>query len=178
MTGPELPAGPSRIVADNLRYAVRHAASLTGDPMLAAAATALGDSGGKEPDPALPAVGSRTTRNLVVAASDTAAALGHPDDAVAVLASPRLGLWFELTCCDLLPAPGEGPTSVGCGILVHHLGRSDVGETVSIDATVAHTAGGHVVFDCVARMGARVVGVGTHHRALLRQPRAGSMTGR
>lgn len=172
MTGPELPAGPSRIVADNLRYAVRHAASLTGDPMLAAAATALGDSGGAVsdagPDPALPAVGSRTTRDLVVAASDTAAALGHPDEAVAVLASPRLGLWFELTCCDLLPAPGEGPTSVGCGILVHHLGRSDVGETVSIDATVAHTAGGHVVFDCVARTGDRIVGVGTHHRALLR----------
>lgn len=171
MTGPELPAGPSRIVADNLRYAVRHAATLTGDPMLAAGAAALGDSGAVSdsgPDPALPAVGSRTTRDLLVAASDTAAALGHPDETVAVLASPRLGLWFEITSCDLLPAPGEGPTSVGCGILVHHLGRSDVGETVSIEITVAHTAGGHIVFDCVARTGGRVVGVGTHHRVLLR----------
>ena len=168
MRGPELPAGPARIVADNLRYAVRQAAALTGDTALARAASAIGDSGEAEPDPVLPAVGSRTTRDLVVADSDTAAALGHPDQDVAVLASPRLGLWFELTCCDLLPAPGEGPTSVGCGILVHHLGRSDVGETVTVEATVAHTAGRHVVFDCVARSGDRVVGAGTHHRVLLR----------
>lgn len=169
MTGSELAAGPSRIVADNLRYAVRHAASLTGDATLAEAAAVLGDSdGGGAPHPLLPAVGSRTTRDLVVADSDTAAALGHPDEEVAVLASPRLGLWFEITACDLLPAPGEGPTSVGCGILVHHLGRSDVGETVTVETTVAHTAGRHVVFDCVARTGDRVVGAGTHHRVLLR----------
>jgi predicted thioesterase len=86
---------------------------------------------------------------------------------VAVLASPRLGLWFELVCCDLLPVPGEGPTTVGSGILVHHLGRSDVGETVTVEATVSHTSGRHVLFDCVARTGDRVVGVGTHHRVLL-----------
>jgi predicted thioesterase len=178
MTGPELPAGPSRIVADTLRHAVRHAATLTGDPALVAAAAAMGEFAGKEPDPALPAVGSRTTRDLVVAASDTAAALGHPDEDVTVLASPRLGLWFEIVSCDLLPAPGEGPTSVGCGILVHHLGRSDVGETVTVETTVAHTAGRHVVFDCLARSGDRVVGVGTHHRALLRQPRTRPAPGR
>lgn len=167
MTGPELPATPSRIVADNLRYAVRHAASLTGDDRLAAAAAALGDTADVEPHPSLPRVGATTGRELVVQDHDTAAALGHPDATVAVLASPRLGLWFEVVSCDLLPAPGEGPTSVGAGILVHHLGRSDVGETVTIEATVVGTSGRHVVFDCVARTGDRVVGVGTHHRVLL-----------
>lgn len=167
MTDPALRASQARIVEDNLRYAVRHAASLTGADALGAAATALGSSDAAEPHPAMPPVGAGTTRELVVDDADTAAALGHPDEAVAVLASPRLGLWFELVCCDLLPAPGEGPTSVGAGILVHHLGRSDVGEKVTLDASVAHTSGRHVVFDCVARTGDRVVGVGTHHRVLL-----------
>lgn len=167
MSGPELPAGPSRIVVDNLRFAVRQAASLTDDATLTAASAALGDADAAAPDPALPAVGARTTRDLVVVDADTASALGHPDEGVAVLASPRLGLWFEITSCDLLPAPGEGPTSVGCGILVHHLGRSDVGETVTVEVSVAHTSGRHVVFDCVARTDGRVVGVGTHHRVLL-----------
>lgn len=167
MTRPELPAGPAHIVADNLRFAVRHAATLTGDPLLADAAAALGGSGEKPPHPALPALGAGTTRELVVADTDTAAALGHPDAEVAVLASPRLGLWFELVSCDLLPDSADGPTSVGVGILVHHLDRSDVGETVTVEATVAHAAGRHVVFDCVARSGGRVVGAGTHHRVLL-----------
>ncbi|HET8560558.1 MAG TPA: hotdog domain-containing protein [Marmoricola sp.] len=168
MTDPGLRPSQTRIVEDNLRYAVRHAASLTGAGPLVAAAAGLGDSDAAEPDPALPPVGATTTRDLVVKDSDTAAALGHPDEAVTVLASPRLGLWFELVCCDLLPAPGEGPTTVGSGILVHHLGKSEVGETVTLDATVAHTSGRHVVFDCLARTGDRVVGVGTHHRVLLR----------
>lgn len=173
MTDPVLPGSPARIVEDNLRYAVRHAAALTGAESLEAAAAALGDSRAEEAHPALPPVGVRTTRDLVVKDSDTAAALGHPDDGMAVLGSPRLGLWFELVCCDLLPRPGNGPTSVGAGILVHHLGRSDAGETVTVEATVAHTSGRHVLFDCLARTGDRVVGSGTHHRVLLDRSASG-----
>lgn len=167
MADPELRASQARIIADNLRYAVRYAASLTGQDVLAAAATALGNSQTEEAHPALPVVGATTARHLVVQDGDTAAALGHPDGAVAVLASPRLGLWFEVVSCDLLPAPGTGPTSVGAGILVHHLDRSDVGETVTIETSVAHTSGRHIVFACLARAGERIVGVGTHHRVLL-----------
>ena len=41
----------------------------------------------------------------VVGPEDTAAAMGHPDEAVQVLGSPRISLWFELVACELLPEP-------------------------------------------------------------------------
>ena len=63
--------------------------------------------------------------------------MGHPDDGVQVLGSPRLSLWFELVSCELLPVPSPELTHVGAGILVHHLGRADVGETVTLEATTA-----------------------------------------
>jgi predicted thioesterase len=93
--------------------------------------------------------------------------MGHPDDSVQVLGSPRLALWFELVSCELLPEPSEELSHVGVGILVHHLGRADVGETVTVESTCAAAAGRRVVFTCRAYVGDRVVGLGVHQRALV-----------
>jgi predicted thioesterase len=148
----------SAIVTETLRVAL-HAASQEID-----GSTAAPDA---PPHEALPEVGALVTRDLVVSAEDTAAAMGHPDDSVQVLGSPRLALWFELVSCDLLPDTSDDLSHVGVGILVHHLGRADVGETVTVESTCASAAGRRVVFTCRALAGDRVVGLGVHHRALL-----------
>ncbi|MGH3413403.1 MAG: thioesterase family protein [Marmoricola sp.] len=168
----DLSTGQAGIVTDNLRAALRYAARLA-EPQgedLAAAAGDLPDPGTREPHPALPRVGERVSRDLVVGEADTAAAMGHPDGSVTVLGSPRLALWFEVVSCDLLLPPGQGPTTVGCGILVHHLGPASVGEAVTVEVAVHRTDGRRIVFDCTARVGDRLVGVGTHQRSVLDPP--------
>ncbi|NUR08436.1 MAG: hypothetical protein HOQ45_15700 [Nocardioidaceae bacterium] len=134
---------------------------------LADAAAALVPGRPLPPHPAWPEVGASVTRALVVGPDDTAAAMGHPDDAVQVLGSPRLALWFELVTCALLPGPTPELSHVGAGILVHHLGRADLGESVAVEATCASVSGKRAVFTCRALVGDRLVGLGTHHRALL-----------
>jgi predicted thioesterase len=150
----------SALVTETLRVAL-HAAAEEVDGSIDAA------PGAGAPHEALPEVGASVTRDLVVSAEDTAAAMGHPDDSVQVLGSPRLALWFELVSCDLLPSPAKDLSHVGVGILVHHLGRADVGETVTVESTCASAAGRRVVFTCRATVGDRLVGLGVHHRALL-----------
>jgi len=169
----------SAIVTETLRVSLAAAAGDVDEASLdslARAAAALAPTqaptqaaapAGRDPHPAWPAVGSSVVRDLVVGPDDTAAALGHPDTSARVLGSPRLALWFELVSCDLLPAPSPDLTHVGVGILVHHLDRSDVGETVTVESTVASVRGRRGVFACRATAGERVVGVGVHQRALL-----------
>ena len=85
----------SALVSETLRVALHAAAEVVDGSMDAAPASGA-------PHEALPEVGANVTRDLVVAAEDTAAAMGHPDDSVQVLGSPRLALWFELV--ELRPA--------------------------------------------------------------------------
>ena len=160
----------SAIVTETLRVSLAAAAGDVDEQRLvslARAAAALAPPVVEDPHPAWPAVGASVVRDLEVGPEDTAAAMGHPDAAVQVLGSPRLALWFELVTCDLLPPPAAGLTHVGAGILVHHLGRADVGETVTVECTVASVSGRRAVFTCRAAVGDRLVGLGTHHRALL-----------
>ena len=160
----------SAIVTETLRVSLASAAGDVDEQQLAAlarAAAALVPPVVEDPDPAWPAVGATVVRDLEVGPEDTAAAMGHPDAAVQVLGSPRLALWFEIVTCDLLPAPAPELTHVGAGILVHHLGRADVGETVSVECTAASVSGRRAVFTCRATVGDRLVGLGTHHRVLL-----------
>jgi predicted thioesterase len=158
------------IVTETLRVALAAAAGETDEAQqadLARAAAGLTPADVEDPHPAWPGVGAAVSRDLVVGAEDTAAAMGHPDAAVQVLGSPRLALWFELVTCDLLPAPAPALSHVGTGILVHHLGRADVGETVTVDCACASVSGRRAVFTCRATVGDRLVGLGVHHRAFL-----------
>lgn len=160
----------SAIVTETLRVSLASAAGdvdQDGLAALARAAAALAPSRTEDPHPAWPSVGATVTQDLVVGPEDTAASMGHPDDAVQVLGSPRLALWFEVVTCGLLPGPTPDLSHVGAGILVHHLGRADVGETVAVECTAASVSGRRAVFTCRATVGDRLVGLGTHHRALL-----------
>jgi predicted thioesterase len=102
-----------------------------------------------------------------VTEADTAAAMGHPDPGVTVLGSPRIGLWFELATSPLMPEPGGDVRHVGVGLVVHHLGRADVGEEVVVEARVMDASGRAVVFALEATCHGRCVARGVHHRRIL-----------
>jgi fluoroacetyl-CoA thioesterase len=119
------------------------------------------------PHPAAPAIGAVSAGDFRVTDDDTAAAMGHPDAGVQVLGTPRLGLWFELATSPLMPEPGAGVRHVGVGLVVHHLGRADVGEDVTVEARVLDVSGRAVVFTLSATAGGRPVGRGVHHRRIL-----------
>ena len=163
----------SAIVTETLRVSLAAAASdVDGSVLdsLAQSAASFAPGPVRPPHPAWPAVGSSVLGELVVGREDTAAAMGHPDASVQVLGSPRLALWFELVACRQLPEPSAELSHVGVGVLVHHLGRADVGETVAVEATCASVSGRRAVFTCRAVVGERLVALGTHHRALLTPP--------
>ncbi|HET7387389.1 MAG TPA: hypothetical protein VFJ19_12075 [Nocardioidaceae bacterium] len=163
----------SAMLAQTLRICLRDGAEQT-EPdsaladLLAQAADLL-DGPGRAPHPLLPEVDSVCHEDRRVGPEDTAAAMGHPDPAVQVLGSPRLALWFEMVSCGLLPEPGEasGLTHVGVGIVVHHLDRADLGETVRLEARTRAVSGRRAVFSCRASVKDRLVAVGVHHRVLL-----------
>jgi predicted thioesterase len=160
----------SAIVTETLRVALAAAAGdVDGGHLasLARAAAALAPADTAAPHPAWPALGTSVVQDRVVGPEDTAAAMGHPDGAVQVLGSPRISLWFELVACELLPVPRPELTHVGAGILVHHLSRAAVGETVTLEATTASVGGRRAVFTCRASVGDRLVGIGVHQRALV-----------
>lgn len=168
MSDPLTPS-QSSFVLETLRVSLAAAAAdVSGEHLhaLARAAAALAPGTSYEPHPGLPTVGSSVTADRTVGPDDTAAAMGHPDTSVRVLGSPRLALWFELVSCELIPTV-PGTSHLGAGILVHHLGRADVGETVTVECTTASVSGKRVVFTCRALVGDRLVGLGTHHRALV-----------
>src|SRR5581483_11835693 len=60
------------------------------------------------PHAAGPAIGAVSSALFPVTDADTAAAMGHPDPGVRVLATPRLGLWFEVATSPLMPEPATG----------------------------------------------------------------------
>ncbi len=162
---------PQRVtmVTETLRVALLDAARAAGPARAQALSTAadLLAEPGRDGHPALPTVGTTVAQDLTVGEDDTASSMGHPDPAMAVLGSPRISLWFELVASTALPDPQVGATSVGVGILVHHLGRAAVGETVEVTATVESVSGRRIAFSCAARVGERLVARGTHQRVLL-----------
>lgn len=131
------------------------------------AAVLADQDGDSEPHGRAPRVGDSAETEYVVEEGDTAAAMGHPDQDVNVLGTPRLGLWFEMSTAPLLPEVGSGVRHVGVGLIVHHLKAVDVGESVRIRTRVVDVTGRAVVFTCEAHSGDRLVGLGTHHRILL-----------
>ncbi len=118
------------------------------------------------PVPGTPEVGAVSSISFVVGPEDTAAALGHPDPEVKVLASPQLAGWFEITASAAMPTPPPGVRHLGVGILVHHLDAAHPGEEVVVRAVVTAVEGHRVLLDCEATVGDRLVAFGTHHRVL------------
>jgi len=168
--------GPGRpIVARTLwaATAAERAAAPSGDAdddaaLDEAAAYLVARTGRRSPPhAAAPAIGAVSSALFPVTDADTAAAMGHPDPGVRVLATPRLGLWFEVATSPLMPEPATGLRHVGVGLVVHHLGRADVGEEVTVAARVLDVSGRAVIFSLTATAGERPVGRGVHHRRIL-----------
>jgi predicted thioesterase len=118
------------------------------------------------PVPWTPEVGAVSSLSFLVAPEDTAAAQGHPDPEVLVLASPQLAAWFEIVASAAMPVPPPGVRHLGVGILVHHVGAAHPGEEVVVRTTVTAVEGRRVLVDCEATVGERLVAFGTHHRVL------------
>jgi predicted thioesterase len=152
---------------ETLRVALRQAGSRE-DSVARGAAELFGPDPAcsEQPHPSFPTVGSTTTRILTVTPEDTAAAMGHPDPSMQVLGSPRIALWFELVASDALPGPTAAESHVGVGVLVHHLGRAEVGEDVTVSTTVDAAFGRRILFTCLAAVGPRIVALGVHQRLM------------
>lgn len=153
------------LITETLRVALAVAAGTGGGPAFERAASEL-DAPEAPPHAALPEIGASSAEVYLVREDDTATAMGHPDPSVAVLGSPRLGLWFEVTASRLLPAPSPALTHVGVGLVVHHLAAAVPGEEVTVRATIAATSGRRAAFSCSAEVGDRVVALGVHQRVL------------
>ena len=122
------------------------------------------------PVPWTPEVGAVSSLSFLVAPEDTAAAQGHPDPDVKVLASPTLAGWFEITASAAMPRPPPGVRHLGVGILVHHLDAAHPGEEVVVRTSVTAVEGRRVLIDCEATVDGRLVAFGTHHRVLRPDP--------
>lgn len=153
------------LITETLRGALATATGPDDGSALARAASELAPPTA-DPHPALPALGAGTSDDYRVTEEDTATAMGHPDPSVAVLGSPRIALWFELTASGLLPEPSPELSHVGVGLVVHHLAAAAPGEHVTVRATVAATAGRQVTFSCTAEVDDRTVALGVHQRVL------------
>ena len=99
---------------------------------------------------ALPGPGARATQRFVVAADDTAAALGSGD--LPVLATPRLLAWCEAATCTAVARDlPEGTTTVGTRVTFEHLRPSAVGAALDVTAVLAHSDGRLQRFEVMAR---------------------------
>jgi predicted thioesterase len=93
-------------------------------------------------------LGRTSTREFVVSAADTAAAVGS--GSLAVLGTPVLLAWCEAVTCEVL-ALTDPQTSVGTRVSIEHLAASGLGATVAVTAAVAYVDGRLVRFTVEAR---------------------------
>ena len=108
------------------------------------------------------------TLTFTVGDDDTAAALGS--GSLEVLGTPRLLAWCEAaTCAALVPAVGEGATSVGTRVELEHRAASAVGQQVEVTASTSYVDGRLHRFTVAARHrpGGKVVATGEITRVVV-----------
>ena len=65
---------------------------------------------------------------------------------------------------DLLP---EGQTTVGYEVHVRHLAPAPPGSTVSVRSRLVEVSGNKLLFEVTCHLGDKLVGTGTHRRAIV-----------
>jgi predicted thioesterase len=84
-------------------------------------------------------------------------------------ATPAMIGMMEITCHRsieaLLP---EGHTTVGYEVHVRHLAPAPPGSTVIVATKLTEVKGNKLYFDVECRQGDKVLGLGTHKRAIVR----------
>ncbi len=113
-----------------------------------------------------PEPGMTGEHRAVVAATDTAVALGSGD--VPVLATPRIIAWMEAAAVAAVRASlPEGHTTVGTHLTVDHVAPSPVGATIRVVAELTGVSGARLTFTVEACESDRTIARGIHRRALV-----------
>lgn len=94
--------------------------------------------------------------------------LTHHVGGAGTFATPAMIGLMEITCHrsveELIP---EGHTSVGYEVHVRHLAPAAPGSTVVVTTELSEVKGNKLYFDVECRQGDRVLGSGTHKRAIV-----------
>ncbi|MGO8949217.1 MAG: thioesterase family protein [Ktedonobacterales bacterium] len=116
------------------------------------------------------AVGMRNEASLVVAEEHTAAHFGA--GGVQVFGTPMMiGLMESAAWLLVQPELTAGETTVGILVNVRHLAATRIGQTVTATAELTEIDGRRLVFRVSAFDDRRVVGEGTHERAVVQLDR-------
>ncbi|HEX4274968.1 MAG TPA: thioesterase family protein [Bryobacteraceae bacterium] len=89
-----------------------------------------------------------------------------------VLSTPQMILFMERTCRNLiLPMIETGEDTVGTHVNVSHTSAAPMGSSVTFFAELLAVNDRRAEFRVVARLGEKIVGEGTHQRAVIQVSR-------
>jgi predicted thioesterase len=111
-------------------------------------------------------IGATRVESHVVAEEDVITFLGA--GAARVLSTPRMILFMERTCrnlvAEMLP---EGFATVGMHVNIWHMAAAREGATVEYTAELTKATSRRCEFKVSARSGEKLIGEGTHLRAII-----------
>jgi fluoroacetyl-CoA thioesterase len=85
-----------------------------------------------------------------------------------VLSTPQMILFMERTCRNLiLSMIDPGSDTVGTHVNVSHCAAAPMGSTVSFTAELLSVENRRAEFRVAARLGEKIIGEGTHQRAII-----------
>jgi fluoroacetyl-CoA thioesterase len=91
-----------------------------------------------------------------------------------VLSTPSMIGLMEGLCLDAVtPHLAEGESTVGIHVCVSHVASSVAGETVTVRCRISEVDRRRLTFDVSAHVGDRLLGEGTHKRAVIDTSRFG-----
>jgi predicted thioesterase len=111
-------------------------------------------------------IGARLEQSVEVGNDHAIRFLG--EEGPRVLSTPQMILGMERTCRNLiLPMLDPGHDTVGTHVNVAHLAAAPMGATVIFLSELLAVNQRRVEFHVTARVGDRVIGEGTHQRAII-----------
>jgi fluoroacetyl-CoA thioesterase len=100
--------------------------------------------------------------------------MSPPHLPVVVLSTPSMIQLMEQTCLlSAVPHLDAGETTVGTHVCVSHVAAATEGETVSVTGRLTEVVKRRLRYDVRATVGDRVLGEGTHERAVIDTSRLG-----
>src|ERR1700733_10990861 len=112
-------------------------------------------------------IGAKREETLLVGIDNVTSSFLGPD-VPRVLSTPQMILFMERACRNLiLPMLEPGHDTVGTHVNVSHCAAAPMGSTVIFAAELAKVTNRRVEFRVKARLGEKMVGEGTHERAVI-----------
>ena len=114
----------------------------------------------------MPVIGAKKTQRIIVAETQTAAALGS--GMLEVYSTPAMIALMENTA-QTLAAEGleAGQTTVGTALNIRHVSASPVGSNITCEAVLTGADRRRLTFDVRAWDDAGLIGEGTHERFIV-----------